>query len=107
MIRYLENNIKDNIKVNFGSLNVNKPTNTKILKKINKLLVRSNPENLQHLSEKEQTKDICLIAVRKNGNTLRFVKKQTSEICDAAIKNKKTAAKYKTQYINNKTNNRI
>ena len=35
---------------------------------------------------KEQTPEICLEAVRRNGRVLRYVKEQTSEICLEAVK---------------------
>lgn len=34
---------------------------------------------------KQQTEEICLAAVRQNPSSLRFVKKQTEEICLAAV----------------------
>ena len=43
--------------------------------------------DLRELPEEEQTPEICLAAVQKDGDMLKYVKNQTSEICWAAIKN--------------------
>ena len=43
---------------------------------------------------KNQTREICLAAVRRNGMALQFVKEQTEEICLEAVKQKGSALKY-------------
>jgi len=41
-----------------------------------------------------QTEEICLAAVKNNGNALKYVQYQTEEICRAACLNDKFAIKY-------------
>lgn len=49
---------------------------------------------------RNQTHDICYAAVSNNGMALMYVKNQTSEICNKAIYNNKNATKYiKTDLI--------
>lgn len=38
-----------------------------------------------YLQSHEQTPEVCLAAVRQNGQALKFVKEQTPEICLAAV----------------------
>ncbi len=48
------------------------------------IAVKSDPNTLQHV--KNQTDKLCLIAIKFDPNTLRFVKNQTDELCLVAIK---------------------
>ena len=43
---------------------------------------------------KEQTTEICLIAVKQDGYALEYVKEQTNEICLEALIQNKDALKY-------------
>lgn len=43
---------------------------------------------------KEQTPEICLEAVRQDGNALAYVKEQTPEICIEAVEQDSSALKY-------------
>ena len=42
----------------------------------------------------KQTPEICMAAVRNNGNTLKFVYEQTYEICLEAIKQNRDALQF-------------
>jgi hypothetical protein len=43
---------------------------------------------------KEQTPEICLEAVKRDGSTLRYVKEQTPEICLEAVKEEGNALQF-------------
>ena len=65
-------------------------------------VLRTEEENLLLLENSglflriipNQTKKICLRAVRKNAYALQFVHKQTKKICLAAVQKDKDAAKF-------------
>ena len=46
--------------------------------------VKQNGEALEYV--KEQTPEICIAAVKQNGDALQYVKEQTKEICLEAVK---------------------
>ena len=56
--------------------------------------VGENPSSLEFIDHDQQTEELCLLAVRQNGMTLRHVKTQTDEICLAAVKQNGFALKY-------------
>ena len=57
-----------------------------------KLAVEQNWKTLQYV--KEQTEELCLAAVKQNGRVLEFVKNQTPEICLEAVKQNGLALHY-------------
>ena len=60
----------------------------------NVISVMNRPESLSLMSEEEQTLSICLVAVKRDGNCLLFVKNKTEEICLAAVSNYSMALRY-------------
>ncbi len=54
--------------------------------------IKRNGLFLQHM--KEQTDEICLIAVNNDGLALKYVKEQTEEICTEAVKENGLAIQY-------------
>ncbi|MBQ3423162.1 MAG: DUF4116 domain-containing protein, partial [Romboutsia sp.] len=58
--------------------------------------VRRNGLLLEYV--REQTPKICLVAVKQNGYALKYVKEQTEELCLAAVKKNPEAL----QYVNDK-----
>jgi hypothetical protein len=48
--------------------------------------------SLEHV--KEQTNNICLAAVKQNGESLAFVLNQTQELCQIAVENTEWAIEY-------------
>ncbi len=57
-----------------------------------KLAVQQNGYALQFV--KEQTEDICKLAVKQNGYASYYMKEQTDELCKLAIQQNKEAIKY-------------
>ena len=78
------------------SLILPKPTNLRFIKEqtpdICITAVKEDGQALQYV--KEQTPDICLEAVKKNGFVLAYVKEQTPDICLEAVKQNGLALKY-------------
>jgi hypothetical protein len=56
------------------------------------LAVKRDGMSLKYVQE--QTESICLAAVRKNGQALRYVEEQTKEICKEAVREDGWALKY-------------
>jgi hypothetical protein len=56
-------------------------------------------QNLSVYVMQEQTEQICLEAVRRNGNALQFVKNQTEQICLEAVEREGKTL----QYVKNQT----
>lgn len=54
--------------------------------------VLNDPEVLQYI--KNQTEEICYVAVSQDGLTLRYVNDQSEEICLTAIRQNPSAIKY-------------
>ena len=50
--------------------------------------------SLKNLNPDEQTVEICLEAVKRDGRTLKYIKNQTLEICREAVKNDSVAKNY-------------
>ena len=53
-----------------------------------------NYEKFKDLPPEEQTSELCMAAVKQNGQALEYVKKQTPEICMAAVKQGERALEY-------------
>jgi len=51
-------------------------------------------EGFHNIDPSDQTQEICLAAVKHNGNFLRYVKNQIDEICLTAVKQEGNALKY-------------
>jgi hypothetical protein len=43
---------------------------------------------------KEQTEEVCKLAVQHNGHALRYVKEQTEEVCKLAVQHNGDALQY-------------
>lgn len=56
------------------------------MNEIYKLAVQQNPNSLQFIKSLHLTKDICEMALNKDGLTLYYIKQQTPEICETAVK---------------------
>jgi hypothetical protein len=61
--------------------------------------VKHNASLLQFLNSQQQTKKVCLEAVKQKPGTLKYVKNQTSEICLEAVKRQG----YALRYVRNQT----
>lgn len=48
--------------------------------------IKENPSFIRKISIKDQTEDLCLLAVRQQGTAIRHIHNQTPKICLAAIK---------------------
>ena len=58
-------------------------------------MVRRNPPSLQFIDDQDE--DICLEAVKVNGEAIRFVKEPTEKVVKAAIENSIAALDYKNE----------
>ena len=70
-----------------------------------KEIVHQNGNSLRYV--KKQTEDICKLAVRQNGDALKYVKELTEDICKIAVFENGYALKYvinQTEYIRNLAN---
>lgn len=56
--------------------------------------VREDWRILKHIRLDEETPDVCMAAVKQNGNALKFVDNQTPEICMAAVKQDGNALRF-------------
>ena len=59
---------------------------------IKKVILYGNVNIITHI--KERTLEICLAAVKRNGQALEYIKEQTLEICMAAVQQCGLALKY-------------
>jgi hypothetical protein len=95
LIKYVNEKYQnDNSLTSFSteSLQVWKPLKLRSLAKWTKNRERSfvksslslNPDDLQYIEK--QTREMCLIAVKKEGTSLRWVKEQTNDVCLEAVK---------------------
>ena len=69
--------------------NMNNETYLKYLE-----MVQNDGKALQYVPSEYQTEELCMTAVKQNGWTLEYVKKQTPEICLEAIKENPFALEY-------------
>ena len=60
----------------------------------NRTLILSDPSNIRMLPINQQIEELCEIAVRKDGNTLKYIENQTENICIYAIMQTYDALKY-------------
>ena len=74
--------------------NMNNETYLKYLE-----MVRKDGLNLMKVPSKYQTKEICIEALKQNGNAIVFIENQTPEICLEAVKQNKIAL----QFVKNQT----
>ena len=49
------------------------------------LLVQCNPDNLSSVPAEQQTEELCLAAVQRDGMVLVWVRSQTPEVVQAAL----------------------
>ncbi len=61
---------------------------------IHELFIKIQQEPKRLMFVKNQTKELCLLAVRKNGTNIRYVKEQTPELCMEAVKQGGLSLKY-------------
>ena len=56
--------------------------------------LRDIKEDVYSIRDKKQTRELCLAAVKRQGRTLKYIKNQTEEICLAAVQENRKALKY-------------
>lgn len=76
----------------FDACGIKKYMNSIDNKRILLKTVKVFPESIKYI--KEQTEDLCLLAVGNDGLTLKYVKMQTEQICIAAVRQCGSALKY-------------
>jgi len=57
-------------------------------------MVEKTPRLLQFVDSEKQTTELCLAAVRKDGDTIRWIAQPTLDICLAAVRQSADAMKY-------------
>ena len=55
------------------------------------MMIRNNPSSIKEI---EQTEELCLAAVKRDGLALKYVKKQTPKICQAAYQENPESLQY-------------